>query len=311
MDERAVPRIDAADQQSPPSRVCQFSTRELLAVFVMVAAIVTVARLVLAIDDGWYSPQLLMALAAFAVGLFLLAILTHGSRKRLVICAVTSVTVAFILPARRSNDTFTLFCANNMRTVGIALQAYLETHGHFPPSIIRDAAGRPLYSWRVELLPFLEQPGLYERFHRDEPWDSPHNKSLLKEYSLFHCPADGGPLEMTSYVAIVGEHGILQRDRPTTIEECTDGLGNTIMLVECSGSGIAWSEPRDLEFDTLPMQINAPHQCGIRSNHIGGVNIVFANMHVMFLGEAMDPDLLRSMLTRNGAERVSTYYGEW
>ena len=236
--------------------------------------------------------------------LLMLSVFYRNARSVLLLTVVyticfAAIGVSFQVPWQRSYPTTTM-CANALRSIAQALAQYAETHGHFPPSIIRDAAGRPLYSWRVELLPFLEQPGLYERFHRDEPWDSPHNKSLLKEYSLFHCPADGGPLEMTSYVAIVGEHGILQRDRPTTIEECTDGLGNTIMLVECSGSGIAWSEPRDLEFDTLPMQINAPHQCGIRSNHNCGVNVVFGDTHIVYLADGIAPDVLRAMLTRDG-----------
>jgi len=49
------------------------------------------------------------------------------------------------------------------------------THGRFPPAVVYGKDGRPLYSWRVKLLPFIEEESLYKEFHLDEPWDSPHN----------------------------------------------------------------------------------------------------------------------------------------
>lgn len=69
---------------------------------------------------------------------------------------------------------------NNRRQIVLAWQYYHDFHGEFPPLVVRDKNGKSLYSWRVALLPFLEQEQLYDQFHHDEPWDSPHNLELVK-----------------------------------------------------------------------------------------------------------------------------------
>ncbi|MGC3966365.1 MAG: DUF1559 domain-containing protein [Pirellulales bacterium] len=66
----------------------------------------------------------------------------------------------------------------NMRQLGVALMQYENEHGKLPKNIV-DENGNPLLSWRVAVLPYLEQQWLYEQFHLDEPWDSEHNKPLL------------------------------------------------------------------------------------------------------------------------------------
>ena len=57
---------------------------------------------------------------------------------------------------------------------------YREAHGRFPAPAIQGKDGKPLLSWRVAILPYLEEDGLYQSFKLDEPWDSPHNKPLLE-----------------------------------------------------------------------------------------------------------------------------------
>ena len=56
---------------------------------------------------------------------------------------------------------------------------YESLWGAFPPRVHRDREGRPLLSWRVLILPYMEQNELFSRFHLDEPWDSPHNRTLI------------------------------------------------------------------------------------------------------------------------------------
>ncbi len=69
---------------------------------------------------------------------------------------------------------------NNLKQIGLAMHNYESTFGTFPPAYIADkATGKPLLSWRVAILPFLEQDALYKQFHLDEPWDSAHNKTLI------------------------------------------------------------------------------------------------------------------------------------
>ncbi|HEY7158442.1 MAG TPA: DUF1559 domain-containing protein, partial [Gemmataceae bacterium] len=68
---------------------------------------------------------------------------------------------------------------DNMQKLGIAMHTYHDVNDHFPPATIYDKDGKALLSWRVLLLPYLEQDDLFAQFHFDEPWDSKHNKPLL------------------------------------------------------------------------------------------------------------------------------------
>src|SRR5437899_11584241 len=68
---------------------------------------------------------------------------------------------------------------NNLHIIGLAFYCYHQDHGSFPLQAIYNKRGEPLLSWRVALLPYLEEQELYSQFHLDEPWDSPNNESLL------------------------------------------------------------------------------------------------------------------------------------
>src|SRR5690606_28292508 len=61
-------------------------------------------------------------------------------------------------------------CQNNLRQVVLALHGYHVDHGCFPPAYVADAAGRPMHSWRVLVLPYLEEQDLYAAYNFAEPW---------------------------------------------------------------------------------------------------------------------------------------------
>ena len=71
-------------------------------------------------------------------------------------------------------------CFYNMRMVGFALRNYHEEHGHFPPAYIADKSGKPLLSWRVLLLPFMEYGHIYEGLNLTLPWDAPRTIRSLR-----------------------------------------------------------------------------------------------------------------------------------
>jgi hypothetical protein len=140
---------------------------------------------------------------------------------------------------------------NNLKQIALALHNYHDTHGHFPPAVIRSKAGKPLYSWRVELLPFLEERELYEEFHRDEPWDSPHNKALAarmpKVFALPGAPAAG---DKTYYQVFTGPGTAFADPQGARIaRDFKDGTSNTLLVVEAA-QPVTWTEPRDLTYDT-------------------------------------------------------------
>jgi hypothetical protein len=99
-------------------------------------------------------------------------------------------------------------CQNNLRQIAIALLNYQNEKGYLPPPYVSDADGKPLYSWRVLILPYLERRDIFEQWKLDEPWDSPNNKPLSDIYlDTFRCPSDvsdGTKKPLTNYVAVVG-----------------------------------------------------------------------------------------------------------
>ena len=97
-------------------------------------------------------------------------------------------------------------CSNHLKQIGLALQNYHDAYGSFPPAYMADADGKPIHSWRVLILPYLEQKALYDKYSFDEPWDGPNNSQLHEAaISAYICPSrPGNSRTDTSFVAVVG-----------------------------------------------------------------------------------------------------------
>ncbi len=199
---------------------------------------------------------------------------------------------------------------NNLKQIGLALDAYHEKFHCFPPAYIADDDGKPMHSWRVLLLPYFEEEGLkglYDRYNFDEPWNGPNNSKLAAEMpALFRCPSDEGAPVNTSYAAVVGPEAAWPGARSMTIREVTDGPATTICVVEVANSGFHWMEPRDLTFAEAARGINPPrNKKGIFSDHPGGANFLFCDGSVHFLTDNINRDVLRALLTASGGEKVA------
>src|SRR6476661_8060061 len=112
----------------------------------------------------------------------------------LVVIAIIAVLVALLLPAvqqareaaRRSQ------CKNNLKQIGLALHNYHDVNGCFPPAYIADENGKPMHSWRVLILPYLDQAALHTEYNFSEPWDGPNNSRLLaRRPAVYACPSHG------------------------------------------------------------------------------------------------------------------------
>jgi len=191
-------------------------------------------------------------------------------------------------------------CKNHLKQIALALHNYHDEYGCFPPAYVADKRGRPMHSWRVLLLPFLELKPLYEKYRFDEPWDGPHNRELAsQQLNIFRCPADEGPGTNTSYLVVVGPKTIFPGTKTVKIPEITSGTANTVLLVEVVNSGIKWSEPRDLSFREALRGINPVPAFGISSHHESGAQIAFADGSVRFFPNDTPPDDLQSFLDRD------------
>ena len=197
-------------------------------------------------------------------------------------------------------------CCNNLKHIALALQNYHQVYGCFPPAHVDSPDGKPMHSWRVLLLPFLECESLYKQYNFAEPWDGPHNSRLLNGGpELFHCPsANKQEPSATNYVAIVGDATLWPGNRSVRFEEIKDGMSNTIMLLEISNSDINWMEPRDITFEKAVAGANVAGQWQIDSNHNGGVHVAFADSSIRFLPDKTSPETLRALLTIAGGEKI-------
>ena len=96
-------------------------------------------------------------------------------------------------------------CRNNLKQIGLAMQATMTPSAAFPPAAIVDKQGKPMLSWRVAILPYLGR-AVYPGFDLDEPWDSPHNLALVNDRpDVFACSSDLDLKPgMTGYQVVVG-----------------------------------------------------------------------------------------------------------
>jgi prepilin-type processing-associated H-X9-DG protein len=223
------------------------------------------------------------------------------------------VAFAMVLPAVQASRTAARRAqsVNNLKQIGLALHNYHSVNDHFPPVAIRDKSGKPLLSWRVAILPFIEQQGLFQEFKQDEPWDSPHNKALLERMPIIYA-VPGAPSEpgKTFYQGFRGPGTIFDPSSKNGvgIREITDGTSNTLAVVEAH-EAVPWTKPDgDVPFDGAPPTKleslrTLPTMLG---NHFpGGFNALFADGSVRFLKTSINLVVLRALITRNGGEVIS------
>ncbi|MFO0959194.1 MAG: DUF1559 domain-containing protein [Isosphaeraceae bacterium] len=226
-----------------------------------------------------------------------------------------AVLIALLLPAVQSarEAARRVQCMNNLKQVGLAMHNFESSYNAFPAQAITDANGTPLLSWRVAILPFIEQQALYQQFHLDEPWDSPHNMSLLSQMPMTYvCPSDVDPSAksrgLTHYQVIAGPGTAFDPSvhtytgpgvtRGLGVSTIADGTSNTVMVVEAA-STVEWTRP-----DDLPYQPNGPLP-PLGSSHPGGENVLMMDGSVRFLKSSISELVLRALFTRSGGEVVT------
>jgi hypothetical protein len=218
--------------------------------------------------------------------------------------ATTGVAVALLLPAvqaareaaRRTQST------NNLKQIALAMHNYHDIHGHFPARASFDANDKPLLSWRVHILPFVEQQALYEQFHLDEPWDSPHNIKLADQMPAVYRNPNRGEDSKTNYLVPVGQGTIFEHREGMSLRQIKDGSSNTILAVEANDDqAVIWTRPEDLTY-----QADRP-LAGLGALRPGGFNVVLADGAVRFVNKSIDPTILKALFTASGEEVVPRF----
>ena len=215
----------------------------------------------------------------------------------------TPFLIALLMPAvqaareaaRRSQ------CVNNLKQMGLAMHNYHSINDRFPPPAILSKQGQPLLSWRVALLPYLEQEALYNEFHLDEPWDSEHNKALIDRMpAVFRCPSASAPEPgTTAYRVFTGKGAAFDQPEGLPITAVVDGTSNTIGIVEAK-EAVAWTKPEDLPFTgdgAAAFEL-------LGSDHAGGFNALFLDGSVRLIKKSIIASTLKALLTYSGGEVV-------
>ncbi len=175
---------------------------------------------------------------------------------------------------------------------------------HLPPPAICDKDGRPLLSWRVAILPYLEHNDLYKQFHLDEPWDSPHNRTLIEkmpgDYMDLGPKADQLNREgKTTCQVPTGPKTVFFNKEGAKMRDIADGTANTILVVEVAPSrAVEWTKPSDWEVD-----LSHPRQ-GVQRTDRNGFFATFCDGSGHFLLNDIDEAKLRAFLTRDGRETI-------
>jgi hypothetical protein len=191
--------------------------------------------------------------------------------------------------------------SNNLRQIGIAMLSYHDAYGSFPPAYSTSKDGKPLLSWRVHILPFIEQENLYKQFHLDEPWDSPHNKKLIEQMpKTYLSPGSKAGPGKTNYLTVRGKDTAFPDGKGVKISEITDGTANTIMAVEVPDQkAVIWTKPDDFEFN------EKDPRAGLFGRRPEGCLALFCDGSVRLISRTVDPKELKNAFIRNDGNPVN------
>ncbi|MFP6670696.1 MAG: DUF1559 domain-containing protein [Pirellulaceae bacterium] len=187
--------------------------------------------------------------------------------------------------------------SNKLKKVAIGIHIFHDTYRQFPVGespIIKYREGQPLLSWRVHLLPFVEEVELYKQFKLDQPWDSPDNLKLLEKIPEVYQNQDYKGLgSHTTVLAINGPGAVFNPSEKLHMRDVTDGTSQTVLIINAGpDKAVPWTKPQDLTY-----QPDAIVQS------LGDVNdpfmVMFADGAIYPVRKTVDERMLLRMFQRN------------
>jgi len=188
---------------------------------------------------------------------------------------------------------------SQLKQIALGMLEYESAKKSLPPAYWADKDGKPLLSWRVLILPFIDQNTLYQQFHLDEPWDSEHNKPLIDKIPEVYksLKIESSHEGKTNYLTVRGDGTAFPGSKGVTIGDIKDGTSSTIMVVEVSdGRAVVWTKPDDFDYDEHdPLK-------GLVGLWPDGFAVSFVDGSVQFVSSAIDPTVLTPFFVRNSGK---------
>jgi hypothetical protein len=206
------------------------------------------------------------------------------------------IAQAVLAPARRNaRQSVTV---NSLKQMGLAIHNYYDVNKHLPPRCLTDREGEPLLSWRVVLLPYIEQQALYNTIHLDEPWDSDHNKPIAAV--VIPVLQSGDPSSKTRFRVPVLPGSLWHGEGPPKeFKDVVDGTSRTIAVIHAPESAaVEWSNPD-------PWVLSADDPVSDVFGDRDRVAVVFLDGAARtFSRDELSNDKLKAMLTYAGGETI-------
>ncbi len=198
---------------------------------------------------------------------------------------------AAVMATRGAGDR--AFNKNQLKSLAQALSLYATTNNNqLPPATICDGGGRPLLSWRVAILPAIDQDNLFRQFNMSEPWDGPNNIKLLPLMPKSLSPRNQNGESHTPYRVFAGNGAVFEPRGHSSLSSISDGTSNTFMVVE-TYEMVEWTKPEWLD-------VNQPPAMG--SGGKGQFSVAMVDGSTRSFPSEMPKNDLRAWITKSGGE---------
>jgi type II secretory pathway pseudopilin PulG len=272
---------------------------------------------------GTFGP---IGIVVAAAVLLLWAWIFYGPRgftwiEYVAVFGIMGLLIILLLPAVQSarGAAQRSMCMSNLKQIQLAILNHESAKGTMPPAYVADANGKPMHSWRVLILPFLGETALYAKYNFNEPWNGPNNSKLASQIpDVYRCPSHSTASNTTGtdchYFAMVDPASGWPGAAGRPIRQFRDGTSKTIMVIEASGLGINWMEPRDLTMNeavklltTRPRSGHAHVRDGFLTTtytETSARNVAYCDGSVHWMDQITDPALAKALITAVGSETI-------
>ncbi len=195
----------------------------------------------------------------------------------------------------------------NIQQIAEALNSYRREHGSYPTPTVVDSDGKPLYSWRVLILPQLGYGHLYRQFQLGQTWDSPTNNNItIQMPPVFACTNNplAVSLHESNFMLLVGDGTLFPTAGPIDIDKMNDKAEETLLVVETLNGGKKWTEPNDIDVSKGVKLGNRP-MTDIGGNYPDCAIAATVDGKAIAIDPKVTTSMLDALISPNGREAVN------